>query len=179
MRALPVNADGELPCTYERGGAGAPGRTAKFTCRTESGRSVRVKYYDGNPRTGNREVFGEVLATRLFWALGFDADAVYPVVIRCLGCPADPNAGTGPRETRRFLGMVEAFYDGTIITSTENLDQGWSFGEVRAAIDALPDGELRTRQAVHFEALSLLAVFVQHGDRKPSQQRWSAGPPST
>jgi hypothetical protein len=171
LRGIPVGADGEVSCTYERGGAGLPGRTAKFTCRTEAGRSIRVKYYDGNPKTGNREVFAELLATRLFWALGFDADAVYPVVVRCLQCPSNPNTGAGPRESRRFLGIVEALYEGTPIASKEDLDQGWSFGEVRAAIAGLPHGELRARQQVHFEALSLLGVFIQHGDRKPTQQR--------
>jgi hypothetical protein len=165
------DAQGEVTCTYDHGGAGAPGRTVKFTCRTAAGRSLRVKYFDGNPQTGNREVFGEVLATRLFWALGFDADAVYPVVIRCLDCPADPNAGTGPRAARRYLGIVEAFYEGTLVTSRGNPDQGWAFDELRRAIATLPGGEARARQQMEFDALSLLAVFVQHGDRKPSQQR--------
>ena len=46
------------------------GKTPKFTCRASDGRSIRVKYFDGDPQSGNREVFAEVVATRLFWALG-------------------------------------------------------------------------------------------------------------
>jgi hypothetical protein len=171
LRGMEVDANGEVTCTYEKGGAGAPGRTAKFTCRTAAGRSLRVKYYDGNPQTGNREVFAEVIATRLFWALGFDADAVYPVLVRCLECPANPMTGQGPRESRRYLGLVEAMYEGTIITTHGDPNQGWLFRELRQAIATLPTGEHQARQQVYQDALALLSVFVQHGDRKPSQQR--------
>lgn len=170
LRGIERDVNGEVRCTYEKGGAGAPGRTVKFTCRTPTGRSLRVKYYDGNPQTGNREVFAEVIATRLFWALGFDADAVYPVVVRCLQCPADPNSGTGPRADRRYLGMVEALYEGTVITTNGNPDQGWRFRELREAVATLR-GEQQAGQKVYQDALALLSVFVQHGDRKPSQQR--------
>ena len=170
LRGVELNAAGEVPCTYEKGGAGSPGRTAKFTCRTKAGRSLRMKYYDGNPQTGNREVFAEVIATRLFWALGFDADAVYPVIVRCLECPADPNSGTGPRAERRYLAMVEAFYEGTVITTNGNPDEGWRFRELRQAVDSLT-GQQHVQQRVYQDALALLSVFVQHGDRKPSQQR--------
>src|SRR5947207_3046925 len=45
------------------------GRSAKFACETEAGHGLKVKYGAHNP-----EVFGEVLSTRLFWALGFPAD---------------------------------------------------------------------------------------------------------
>ncbi|HUU33337.1 MAG TPA: hypothetical protein VMW48_04695 [Vicinamibacterales bacterium] len=171
LRGIALTPAGELECTYLNGGAGAAGRTEKFTCRTAEGRTVRVKYYDGNPKSGNREVFAEVVSTRLFWALGFDADAMFPVVVQCSDCPENPNSGKGPRARRRFLGVVEAFYEGTIIASTANTDQGWGFAEVSSAIDALPAGPDKDRQRTHFDALTLLAVFVQHGDRKPSQQR--------
>jgi hypothetical protein len=42
---------------------------------------------------------------------------------------------------------------------------------VSAAIDALPPRADKDRERKHFDALALLAIFVQHGDRKPSQQR--------
>ena len=58
-----------------------------------------------------------------------------------------------------------------LITSTKDPDQGWAFGELEKAIDSLPPGPLRVRQRIHFDALTLLAVFIQHGDRKRSQQR--------
>ena len=52
-----------------------------------------------------------------------------------------------------------------------NADQGWRWGEVDEAITNLPEGPLRARQRMHFDALTLLAVFIQHGDRKAEQQR--------
>jgi hypothetical protein len=177
LARLQPNASGEVPCTFDHGGAGSPGRTAKFACRTPTGRSIRVKYYDGNVQTGNREVFAEIVATRLFWALGFDADAVYPVIIRCQDCPEDPMNERGPRAARRYLGLVEALYEGTIISSSSNPDQGWSFGEVRKAIGGLPQGEAKAAAQQYFDALTLLGVFVQHGDRKPSQQRLTCRSP--
>jgi hypothetical protein len=171
VASIAANAAGEIPCTYVRGGAGLNGRTAKFTCRTESGRTIRVKYYDGNVTAGNREVFAEVAATRLFWALGFDADAMYPVTVLCADCPANPMAGSGPRATRRFAGVVEAFYDGVMMGTDPSFEGGWRFGVLRDAIATLPAGPHRDTQLMHVDALRLLAAFVQHGDRKPSQQR--------
>ena len=153
VKSVAPNADGEIPCTWEHGGAGSPGRSAKFTCRTVNGRTIRVKYYDGNVRTGNREVFAEVATTRLFWALGFDADPVYPVKIRCLQCPANPMTGAGPKADRPFLGVVEGLYEGTMIGSTSDVNQGWRFGEMTAAIAALPAGEHQARQQIYFDAL--------------------------
>ena len=50
-------------------------------------------------------------------------------------------------------------------------DQGWRWAELDQAINALPAGEVRSRQRQHFDALMLAAVILQHGDRKPEQQR--------
>ena len=72
-----------VDCTYKA--KEQSGHSPKFVCETSPGQEVKVKY---GPR--NAEVFGEVLATRLFWALGFAADRMYPVRVRCKGCPADP-----------------------------------------------------------------------------------------
>ena len=110
-------------------------------------------------------------ATRLMWALGFDTDPVFPVIVECQDCPANPWTGEGPRQARRFDAEYEPHYVGTVITSTKDPDQGWAFGELEKAIDSLPSGALRMRQRMHFDALTLLAVFIQHGDRKRSQQR--------
>ena len=55
-----------------------------------------------------------------------------------------------------------------------NADQGWRWGEVDEAITNLPEGPLRARQRMHFDALTLLAVFIQHGDRKANNSDWSA-----
>ena len=58
-----------------------------------------------------------------------------------------------------------------VIVEGDNVDQGWRWGEVDEAIANLPEGPLRARQRTHFDALTLLGVFIQHGDRKPEQQR--------
>jgi hypothetical protein len=166
-----LNPSGGVPCTWESGRGSLGGNTPKFTCRTTEGVSIRVKYFDSHAFHGNREVFAEVVAARLFWALGFDADRVYPIAVKCLNCPSDPAGGSGERTTRQVVGVTEAHYDGIPIVSKTNVDQGWAFGELAGAIDAMPNGADKARQRVHFDALSLLAVFVQHGDRKPEQQR--------
>jgi hypothetical protein len=166
-----LNPPGGIPCAFESGGAQMGGKTPKFTCRTKDGRSVRVKYFDGNPQTGNREVFAEVVATRLFWALGFEADRVYPLTVNCTDCPADPMHGTGPRAARTYLGVTEPPFRGRLILSKADMDEGWKFGDYEDAINALPAGPDRERQRMYFDALRTLAAFVQHGDRKPEQQR--------
>ena len=67
------------------------GKTPKFWCQQTSkegktkGKNIKVKY-----GVKNGEVFGEVISTRLLWALGFYADRAYPVQILCENCPADP-----------------------------------------------------------------------------------------
>ena len=159
-----------IECRFERRGLDLGGKTPKFSCRTPDGQLLRLKYYDG-PAHGNREVFAEVAATRLMWALGFDTDPVFPAVVDCLDCPADPWTGEGARERRRYAAEYEPRYVGTIITSTKDPEQGWKFGELDKAIASLPPGPVRSRQRMYFDALTLLAVFLEHGDRKPSQQR--------
>lgn len=52
------------------------GLTEKFLCRLKDGRIFKVKYNEGDRF---KEVYGEVLGTRLFWALGFHADRMLPV----------------------------------------------------------------------------------------------------
>src|SRR5689334_21855771 len=71
LRAGPPGRGSFLPdelvtCTYtphvRKGG------TPKFHCQLPDGDVIKVKY-----GTNNGEVYGEVLATRLLWALGFGA----------------------------------------------------------------------------------------------------------
>ena len=168
--AIRKGSSGEvIDCRFERPGTELGGATEKFSCITPDGRSVRIKYYDGHG--GNREVFAEVIATRLMWALGFDADPMFALTVNCIGCPANPHTGEGARQTRKYAAAYEPHYAGTIITSSKDPEQGWRFGEMEKAITALPQGALRVRQHMQFDALTLLGVFMQHGDRKHSQQR--------
>src|SRR5262245_8992814 len=50
------------------------GSTPKFHCAIDGKDIVKIKY-----GSDNGEVYGEVAASRLFWALGFPSDAQYPV----------------------------------------------------------------------------------------------------
>jgi hypothetical protein len=62
-----------------------PGTSPKFKCAVAEGDVVKVRY-----GAKNGKVEASVVATRLLWALGFGADRVYPVRVRCLGCSSDP-----------------------------------------------------------------------------------------
>jgi len=147
------------------------GSTPKFHCRLPSGREVKVRY----GRT-NGEVYAQVAATRLFWALGFPANAMYPVKVVCRGCSADPfnskpPASGAPPVTFDPATIDEDFPGATIEAKP---DQGWSWKELDA-IDERSGGATRAER----EALRLLAVFVQHSSNKPINQRLiCADPPA-
>ena len=82
---LPYAVDDEVSCEFVP--KPMSGWTTKFSCRLEDGTIVKVKYDEGGRY---KEVFGEVLGTRLFWALGFYADRMLPVHMTCRGCPQHP-----------------------------------------------------------------------------------------
>src|SRR6185503_11641261 len=107
---------------------------------------------------------------RLLWALGFNAVPVLPINVRCQGCPANPTTGQGETRERRYIGLMEIRLPKPVIVSGENLEQGWSWHELDHAIATLPPGDERLRQRTYFDALTLLTVLIQHGDRKPEQQ---------
>jgi hypothetical protein len=66
-----------------------------------------------------------------------------------------------------------------VIVDHADPNQGWRWGEIDRAIDALPAGPIQSRQRMHFDALTLAAVLLQHGDRKPEQQRLACRSPLT
>jgi hypothetical protein len=135
------------------------GANPKFDCRLSDGSVVKVKY-------GTGEVFGEVLSTRLLWALGFGADHMYPVAVTCRGCAADPWKNRRPvNETHVFdPAAIERKAPGHAI-DTKKI-KGWAWPELRM-IDHVQGGATIEQR----DALTLLAVFIQHSDSKPEQQR--------
>jgi hypothetical protein len=165
-----ANSDDGIGCTFTQAGKELSGNSPKFLCRTTDGRDLRLKYWDPESRTGNREVFPTVAASRAMWALGFEAVPTLPITVRCDGCPENPMKGTGTRRTRRYIAILQPRWP-TPILSGDNVDQGWSWRELDTAIRSLPPGPERARQRTYFDALTLLGVFMQHGDRKPEQQR--------
>jgi hypothetical protein len=160
-----------IGCTFVRPGRELGGKSAKFLCGTSDGRTLRLKYWDPERETGNREVFATVAATRLMWALGFVVLHALPVNVRCHECPGNPMTGEGARSDRDYVAEMSVYPpSGPRILSRDDPDQGWSWRELHDAIEALPPGPERTRQRTYFDALTLLGVFMQHGDRKPEQQ---------
>jgi len=166
-----ASADDGIACTFAQAGKTLGGHSAKFLCRTAEGHALRLKYWDPQAQTGNREVFATVAASRLMWALGFQAVPALPLNVRCMGCPEDPMTGSGSPGTRRYVAMLQALWPTPVIISHDSIDQGWSWLDLDTAIRSLPPGAERARQRTYFDALTLFGVFIQHGDRKSEQQR--------
>src|SRR5262245_13152441 len=132
------------------------GNSPKFACVIGDDDEVKVKFGGTNG-----EVYGEVLATRLLWALGFLADRMYPVNVICQGCPDEFLGIERPNGESRFdPAVIERKFDGE-----EWGDKGWSWKELD-----LVDDE-RGAPRAHRSALLLLAVFLHHNDNKAVQQR--------
>lgn len=136
------------------------GGTPKFKCAIGDD-EFRVKYGERNG-----EVFGEVAASRLLWALGFPTDSQYPVKVICRGCSDDPwtKRGRANGEQEFPLAVIERKYDAREIEPGDQA--GWSWPELDL-VDERAGGAPRA----HRDALKLLAVFIQHTDTKPEQQR--------
>lgn len=137
------------------------GKSPKFTCAITKDDEVKVKY-----GAGNGEVYGEVAATRLLWALGFGADRMYPVRVVCRGCSPDPHQDHrgGRGEVVFDPAAIERKMHGHAIETRE--DEGWGWSELDL-VDEAAGGAPRA----HRDALKLLAVVMQHTDNKPIQQR--------
>ena len=185
-----------VACEYHTPGIRLGGATPKFLCKV-GGTVYKVKYLPSarygttgrNGRSADREIYGEMAATRLFWALGFGADRVFLTNVTCHGCPASPHDGPDEREQRtraysrsvRAIGiaLIEQRFEGATIAAGGK--EGWTWSELhqhagRAHASTEPlarptfaAGAPSVREQA--EALQLLQVFVQHGDCKPEQQR--------
>ena len=146
--------DASIRCEYVN--KKLTGTTPKFACRLPDGREFKIKY-----GSGNGEVYAEVAASRLLWALGFGADAMYPVRVICKRCP-DTLGGVkrGDDEWLFERAALERKMAGREVS-----DQ-WSWAELDQ-VDERAGGAPRAQR----DALKLLAVLLQHTDSKPVQQR--------
>ena len=135
--------------------------TPKFECAISPDDKIRVKYGEENG-----EIYSEVAASRLLWALGFGADRMYPVKVVCKGCPADPMKTQKKAEgSREFAAaIVERKLAGDNIELRK--DSGWAWVELNF-VDQTSGGA----PLAHRDALKLLAAMIQHTDNKPQQQR--------
>jgi membrane-associated phospholipid phosphatase len=153
----PPHAGDTVPCDFVD--RRFEGRSPKFACVMASGEEVKVKFGEHNG-----EVHGEVAATRLLWALGFGADVMYPVRIICRGCP-DYVSGTELSARERLVdpAVIERKMPARDIPGTSD---AWSWPELD-----LINEDKGGAPVAHRDALKLLAVFLQHTDSKPEQQR--------
>jgi hypothetical protein len=143
--------------------AGAKGddKGDKDKAEKDKADEVKVKYGQANG-----EVYGEVAATRLLWALGFGADRMYPVRVVCRGCPSDPKKNPNERRSEAVFdpAAIERKMSGKTLETRP--DSGWAWPELDL-VDEAAGGAPRAQR----DALKLLAVFMQHTDSKPAQQR--------
>ena len=154
--AFPFHA--RIACSYVE--KTMTGHSPKFTCLMGEDDELKVKYGGTNG-----EVYGEVLATRLLWALGFGADRMYAVDVICNGCPETFGGIARPDGTFRFdPASVERKFAGRDFAGKDG--SGWKWTELDLVS---PKAGGATRDQV--DALKLLAVFMQHTDSKPQQQR--------
>lgn len=154
--AFPFGAT--VPCTYVD--KHLDGKSPKFICAVAEGDEVKVKF-----GADNGEVYGETLATRLLWALGFGADRMYPATVICRGCPPALGGVEVPGGARRFdPAVIERRMAGRE-WSPDGLE-GWAWNELHV-VDPRRGGATLAQR----DALTLLAVFLQHTDSKPQQQR--------
>jgi hypothetical protein len=162
--SVPLNA--QVECEYIEPKEQLAGRWPKFLCKTTKGHVVRVKY-----GAENQEIYAESLGTRLLWALGFYADEVYPVVVKCNKCPENPfQPESGKRGTFLFKdAIMERNFPG--ITIEEKEDQGWTWEELEKV--KISEGGASQTQ---LDAFRLLAVMIQHADAKPDNQRLACYP---
>ena len=137
------------------------GRSPKFTCAIPPDDEVKVKF-----GRENGEVYAEVAATRLFWALGFPVDRMYPVRVMCDGCPPGADATRENGSTALVFDPVsiERKLGGRVIETEP--ESGWAWAELDN-VDEAAGGAPRAQR----DALKLLVVFLQHTDNKPAQQR--------
>jgi hypothetical protein len=167
IRKGPARRDGFPPgatvtCDYRPDALG--GRTPKFACAVAPDDVVKVKY-----GKENGEVYAGVAATRLLWALGFGADAIYPVHVICRGCPkelAEPGGPAPPEagDVRFDFATIERKMPGRQMETRQ--ETGWAWPELDL-VDPQAGGAPRAQR----DALKLLAVLLQHSDNKADQQR--------
>jgi hypothetical protein len=165
------------------------GYTPKFSCRSTDGTRVKVKYGIRNP-----EVYSEVAASRLLWALGFAADRNYSTKVACSDCPEDPwgyiknlssyerrRIETDPDVQSRFpwpeiYFKADRIFNPALTEKKHSGDKieyndikGWTWTELNSLYSKNP--EKAKVQKIHRDALTLLMSILQHADSKRENQR--------
>src|SRR4029079_3618286 len=89
----------------------------------------------------------------------------------CRNCPVDPHANSKPKpgEVTFDTAALQRDAEGQILEDKE--DSGWAFPDLD-----LVEETVGGAPPAHRDALKLLAVFIQHTDNKPEQQRLLCAP---
>lgn len=132
------------------------GASPKFGCRLPDGDELKVKYGGANG-----EVYGEVAASRVLWALGFGADRMYSVRVICRGCTEHVGAIVR-RNGDRIVDPAAVERK----MPAEELADKWNWDE----LEQIDESAGRANRAER-DAFKLLAVLLQHSDSKAKQQR--------
>ena len=151
--------DQQVTCDYVTPEKKLTGNTPKFLCDLGGGDVVKVKYHSG-------EVYAEVAASRLLWAIGFGSERDYAVQVTCRNCPIEPWFWSSePRvAVSKFpVASIQRKLEGKEI-ALPNL-QGWAWPELDR-VDERVGGAPRAQR----DALKLLAVFLQDSDSKADNQ---------
>jgi len=159
--------DEQVACDYFKPPEGLGGSTPKFMCALEPKDIAKVKY-----GRKNGEVYAAVAASRLYWALGFGADAIYPVQVTCRNCPIEPwwwSTEKRVDEKTYEMATIERRVPGDKIESKP--DEGWAWPELDK-VDESAGGAPRA----HRDALKLLSVLLQNSDTKADNQRMICPP---
>jgi hypothetical protein len=169
-----LHFDDKVICDFDAPGSQMGGKTPKFSCKI-----TRVESADGTAQTltpdmeeepvkvkygaDDNEVYAEIVATRLMWALGYPADAWFPVRVECHNCPENVISGSGSRDTRTFdPATIVRKFSGHKMYENGKEEQGWSWKELDTA---------NARPTYERDGLKLLGAFMKHSDNKPPQQR--------
>ena len=164
----------KVTCEFVTPGQEMGGNTPKFLCKITKVESLDGQVQELNDQINddplkvkfgadNREVYAEIISSRLLWALGFYTDAWYPIRVDCTNCPADPETGSGDRGPRTFKeASVVRKLDGHKMYESGKEEEGWSWKEFE---------ELNGRPTYEKDGLKLMAAFISHSDNKPPQQR--------
>jgi len=165
----------KVTCEFVEPGSQMGGNTPKFLCKI-----LNVESADGTDPTptpemkkedpvkvkfgaNNREVYAEIVSSRLLWALGFYTDAWFPIRVECTNCPSDPESGSGPVGDRTWQqASIVRKHEGKKMTEVGKDDQGWSWDEME---------QLNARPNYEKDGLRMMAAFIAHSDNKPPQQR--------
>jgi hypothetical protein len=173
-KLLQFHYNDNVTCEFVEPGAKMGGNTPKFLCKIVKveGANGTVQILTGDMKeepvkvkfgSDNREVYAEIISSRLLWAMGFYTDAWFPIRVDCTNCPSDPESGSGSPGDRTYAqASVVRKYDGHKMYEVGKEDEGWSWKEFEA---------LSGRPSYEKDGLKLMAAFISHSDNKPPQQR--------